>query len=162
MVNGIFNAISMPFNFTVLSSGKIRTFQIVTAIVFLLDLPITYALFSLGLPATTVLWVKIGVISTMFFVRVYFASRVAESIHLGAVIFEVLSPMLLTSGVSIALCLLLSPLANSAFQRLAFTLFIELVCLAMIWFVCLRQNEKQSLLNVIKRRSNQEKYVANQ
>lgn len=161
MVNGIFNAISMPFNFTVLSSGRIRTFQIVTAVVFLLDLPITYALFSMGLPATTVLWVKIGVISTMFFIRVYFASRVAESIHLWAVIFEVLLPMLLTSGVSIALCLLLKPFAHSPFQRFAFTIIIELVCLVMIWFVCLRRNEKQALLNVIKRRNNQEKYVEN-
>lgn len=152
MVNGIVNAISMPFNFTVLSSGNIRNFQVVTAIVFLSDLPITYMLFNHGMPPETVLWVKIGIILVMFFVRVYYSSKVVNTISIGSVCYDVLFPLLLTSGTTIALCLVLNAYANTLLVRLGLTAAIEVVCIAMIWYICLKKNERTSLLNIIKKR----------
>lgn len=152
MVNGIVNAISMPFNFTVLSSGNIRNFQIATAAVFLSDLPIAYMLFCLGMPPETVLWVKICVIIAMFFVRVYYSSKVVDTISIGSVINDVLFPMLLTSGVSIVICLVLSTYASTLLIRLGATAVIEAVCLVMIWYLCLKKSERTSLLNILTKR----------
>ena len=50
MVNAIINALSAPLNFSVMASGNIKWFQIVTAIVYLSDLVILYFLFGMGLP----------------------------------------------------------------------------------------------------------------
>lgn len=152
MVNGIVNAISMPFNYTVLSSGNIRNFQIITAVVFLMDLPITYVLFSLGMPATTVLWVKICVISVMFFVRVFFASKVVATIQMKEVCKDVLLPMLLTAGVTVTMSFFLNTYADAQLVRFAFTAVIEIVCIAMIWFVCLQKSERNTLVKLIKSR----------
>ena len=152
IINGILNAISMPFNFTVLSSGNIRNFQIVTAIVFLSDLPITYILFKLGMPATTVLWVKNSVMAVMLFVRVAYATRVVETIKIGSVCYEVLLPMALTTGVTLFIAYILNAYANTQTLRFAYTLFLELICVVMIMFVCLKKSERKSLLNVIKKK----------
>lgn len=152
VINGILNAISMPFNFTVLSSGDIRNFQIVTAIVFLLDLPITYVLFIFGMPATTVLWVKNGVMAIMFFVRVIYASRVVDTIKIGSVCYEVMLPMVITSGVAISIAYLASSFSNTQLMRFVYTIILEIICIAMIWFICLKKNERESLVNLIRKK----------
>lgn len=151
IINGILNAISMPFNFTVLSSGNIRNFQIVTAIVFLLDLPVTYVLFKLGLPATTVLWVKNGVMAIMFFVRVTYATRVVPTIKLGSVCYEVLLPMVTTAGVTITMAYLANSFSNTQLMRFVYTIILEVVCVVMIWFFCLKNSERSSLVNLIRK-----------
>lgn len=152
IINGILNAISMPFNFTVLSSGNIRNFQIVTAFVFLLDLPVTYVLFKLGMPATTVLWVKNGAMAIMFFVRVIYASKVVDSIKLGSVCYEVLLPMVITTGAILFISYILNAHAYTQTLRFAYTLFLEIICVSMIMFVCLKKSERKSLINIIKRK----------
>lgn len=150
MVNGIINAISMPFNYTVLSSGQIRNFQIATTIVFLSDLPVTYLLFSLGMQATTVLWVKISVMAVMFFVRVLYASKVVDSISIGAVCQEVLIPIITTATITVAIAVILNNITHSLLVRLAYSIIIETICLIMIWLVCLKKNERTTLINMIK------------
>ena len=150
-INGIINAISMPFNFTVLSSSDIRNFQIATAIVFMLDIPIAYLLFVMGMPAISVLWVKIFVISIMFFVRVFYASRIVNSITLWSVCREVLFPMLVTFGGTLFLAFLLKTWGNTTAQKIVFTLMLEFICLVMMWLLCLTKQEKTSLIKMIKR-----------
>ena len=151
IVNGIINAISMPYNFVVLSSEKIRNFQLATAVLFLLDLPITYALFKAGMPPTTVLWVKIGVITAMLFVRVFFASKVIPEIQLRYVCMTVVAPIVVTSAIPIALAIVLDGYAITIGFRIALTIPLELVNLTMIWYVCFAKDERQTLINMIKK-----------
>lgn len=156
MVNGVINAISTPFNYTVLSSGKIRNFQVATAIAFLLDLPITYVLFSIGLPATTVLWVKIGIMIVVFFIRVYFASIIVNTINFYSVLREVVLPVIITVTFSVSFAFLLDPLAKTIGDRLLLTVVLEIVCIVMIWILCLNKEERASLFRLIKRKNNRD------
>lgn len=159
MVNGILNAISMPYNFTVLSSSKIRNFQIVTTLVFLLDLPITYVLFKLGMPPTTVLWVKIGVMAMMLFVRIYFASQVVRDLKILDVCGSVLLPIALTVVIPVILTLILNSYAISVGSRLALTIPIEIICLVMMWFVCFTRAERITLINIVMKSKNKLKLL---
>lgn len=149
MVNGIINAIGQPYNFTVLSSDSIRNFQIATAVCFLMDLPITYVLFELGMPPTTVLWVKIGVITLILFVRIYFASKVVSSLNVKKVSSKVLLPIIITAAVPITLAFLLNGVATTVGARLAFTVVIEIVSVIMIWFVCFTSSERQMVFDIV-------------
>lgn len=151
MINGIINAISMPYNFTVLSSGNIRNFQIITAVFFLLDLPITYVLFKMGMPPTTVLWVKIGVMVCMLFVRIYYASKVVNAISVKSVCLKGLIPIMVSAIVPIALAFVLNDYAYTIGIRLALTVIIEIVSLAMLWFVCLASEERKMILGMVKK-----------
>ena len=150
IVNAIINAISMPFNFTVLSSGKIRNFQIVTAVVFLADLPLTYLLFTQGMPATTVMVVKLFVISVMLFVRIFYASKTIETIKMSTVCLKLLLPMVLTVIVILAFLLLLNQYANTTLLKVVSSIVLELVCFTMIWLFCFNKEERVSLHSFIK------------
>lgn len=154
MVNGIINAISMPYNFVVLSSGSIRNFQIATAVVFLADLPITYFLFKLGMPPVTVLWVKISVITVMLFVRIIFASKIVPDISLWRVCKSVLLPMVVTAAIPILLAFFLNDYATTTWQRIVFTIPIEIITLVLLWFVCFVKDERQTVISIVKKNRN--------
>ena len=150
IANGIINAISSPFHFTALSSGDVRNFQIVTAVVFLLDLPVTFYLFTRGLPATTVMEVKLAVIMVMFFVRAYYASKVVNTIKLGQVSLRILLPMAFISLVTISIAYLLDAYAGTSIQRFLSTAAIEIIAIIMLWFILLDKSERMTVLAVIK------------
>ena len=150
LVNGILNALSMPFNFTVLSSGRIRNFQLVTALFFLMDLPVTYVLFKHGFPAPTVLVVKICAMVAILFVRVYFASRVVPSIKIVSFMRIVFMPLAITSSITIGIAFLLNGLACSLHSRLLFTFLIEIICVVLLWFISLSKSERTLLLKYAK------------
>ena len=150
MANVIINAISSPYDFTALSSGNIRRFQITTAVVFLIDLPITYYLFKQGLPATTVMKVKLGVITTMLFVRIYFASKAVKEIKISRVCLEIILPVVLTVIVTVSAALLLDAHIGPSSNRLLYTVVIELINLVMIWFIILNKSERCFLLKVFR------------
>lgn len=149
IVNGIINAISMPYNYTVLSSGNIKFFQIWTAVVFILDLPIAYLLFKFGMPPVAVLWVKIGVITTMMFVRVYFASCVVKELSFGKVCKNVIMPIFVSAALPVILAFILNGYATTIGLRIALTIPIEIVCLIMLWFVCFTGEERQTFVNLV-------------
>lgn len=149
MINGIVNALSMPFNFTVLSSDNIRNFQLVTAVFFLADIPITYFLFSMGMPPTTVLWVKIAVITAILFVRIYYASKVVPTINLQSYSRSTLLPLLFMSMLVIELAFILNSRASTMFLRILYSLVIELFSFALIWFMCFKKSERETILRKI-------------
>ena len=146
MVNGIINALSMPFNFTVLSSDNIRNFQIATAIVFLADIPITYFLFTIGMPPTTVLWVKIAVITVILFVRIYYASKVVPTINFISYGRSTLLPLLIMTTIIIGMANLLNTIASTISLRTMYSLVLELICFALIWFMCFKKTERDTIL----------------
>lgn len=150
IINGVINAISTPFNYTVLSSGNIKKYQIVTAVIYFLDLPLTIFFFSQSMPAITVMEVKIGVITAIFFVRVFFASRVATTIRFGKVCMEVLLPMAFTITILVSIALLLNALTDSSFQRLLYTVSIEIISIIMLWYLLFNESERESVINIFK------------
>ena len=157
LVNGMLNALSSPFNFTVLSSENIKNFQIITAILYLLDIPITFLIFSMGFPPTAVLWVKIGVMIAIVFVRIRFASSVVPNISLISYIHEILLPLSFTSFISISLAFGLNSRIDVFYERLMYTILIEAICILLIWFICFKANERTTILKMIK--SKTKKYV---
>ena len=137
-------------HFVVLSSGKIRAFQIISSLIYIIDLPITYFLFSVGLPAPTVLWVKIGTMVGVVFVRILYASIVAPCINFSNYCKKVLVPLLLTSSIAVVLAFYLNTFATSWGLRLLYTVVIELTCFALFWLWCLERTERQLLLRYFK------------
>ena len=156
IANGIINAVSTPFNYTVLSTGNIRNYQIITAVVFLLDLPVTYVLFAKGMPATTVMEVKICVITAILFVRLFFASRLVDTIHFGKACLEVLLPMALTIIVTVGVVYVFNEYTQSSQYRLLYTLFVEAICIVMLWYVVLNRSERNSVVQFLKAKHKQQ------
>lgn len=152
LANAIINALSAPLNFSVLASGRIKWFQIITSVVYLSDLVILYGLFMLGLPPVTAMWVKVGTMVIVLFVRLYFAHREIDCIDFSSYTKQVLLPLCVMSMGSIVVAFLLHPFFSKLVLRIIFTIVIIIVNLLLVWFVALNRNQRLSLINIIKKR----------
>ena len=117
--------------------------------VFLLDLPVTYVLFAKGMAATTVMEVKICVITAILFVRMFFASRLVDTIHFGKACIEVLLPMALTVIVTVGVVYVFNEYTQSSQYRLLYTLLVEAICIVMLWYVVLNRSERNSVVKFL-------------
>lgn len=151
LCNSILNALSAPFNFTVLSSGKIKWFQIFTSIAFLSDLAIIYPLFLLGFPAITVLVVKLFSMFLVLYVRIYFAHREVNCIRLGSYFKDVLLPLAISTLLPVAVGLLMFNVAQNTFQILCATLLLIGMTLMSLFWGGLSFSERTSLLKLVRK-----------
>lgn len=154
MANAIINALSAPLNFSVLASGHIKWFQIVTAIVFLSDLVILYFLFKMGLPPATAMWVKVSIMVVILFVRLYYAHREIEYVDFGSYLKQVLVPLTVMSVGSILVAFALHPFFTSLARRVLLTMVIMMVNVVLIWFVALSKSQRESFVNIIHKKWN--------
>lgn len=154
--NTILNAFGAPFNFTVLSSGKIKWFQIFTSIAYLSDLLILYPLFILGYPATTALVVKLFTMAIVTVIRVYFAHREVKEITIISFVSQVLLPLLGSTILTVAFGYFVFGFLSNVVP--VFLATILLICVAIIsnYYVSLTTNERALLrtyINKIKKRN---------
>ena len=152
LANAIINALSAPLNFSVLASGRIKWFQIVTSVVYMSDLIILYGLFMLGLPPATAMWVKVGTMVIVLFVRLYYAHREIDCIDFSSYTKQVLLPLGVMSIGSISMAFLLHPFFGKLVLRIVFTIVIVIVNLVLVWFVALNKSQRLSFVNIVKKR----------
>jgi O-antigen/teichoic acid export membrane protein len=148
--NAVLNALSSPFHFAVLASGEIRSFQVVSSLFYVLDLPITYFLFFIGFPAPTVLWVKIGTMVAIVFVRIIYASKVVPTINFLEYCIEEMLPLIITLVIVVFVSLFCDSYSSTLVSRFVFTLIIETACIMLIWWVCFKKRERELLLSYLK------------
>lgn len=152
--NTILNAMSAPFNYTVLSSGNIRNFQIVTSIVFLSDLLFVYILFSMGFPPETALVIKVLIMVAILFVRIYFAHNQVPSIDIISYFKEVVGPLLASVSIVILLGVLMFSYVDNVTGRVISTVLIVLCSLAALYFVGLNKKERKMVYGLLTKRKN--------
>lgn len=150
--NTILNAMSAPFNYTVLSSGKIKYFQIVTSIVFLSDLLFVYILFSLGLPPETALIVKIIIMIGILIVRVYFAHREVSCINALSYLKEVVLPLTVSVSLILIIGYIMFCHVDNLLKRVFFSLALLLCAITILFFIGLNNKERKMVYNLVSKR----------
>lgn len=152
LCNTILNAMSAPFNFTVLSSGKIKFFQVVTSIVFLSDLMFVFVLFSMGFPPETALAVKVSIMVVILFVRLFFANKEVQCINMKSYLMEVALPLLVCSSATILIGLLLFHFVDGMMVRMVATIFLMTTTLIVFFFWGLSEKERAMVQKLIAKK----------
>ena len=151
LCNSILNALSAPLNFCVLSSQKIKWFQIATSIVYLSDLAILYGLFKLGFPAVTALYVKVSIMVVILFVRLFFCHRVVNCINLISYSKQVLFPIVLSCLVCVSIGFGLDFIFGKDFSAIIYmAMYFVLIC-AVVYFFGMNKKEKLFVRERIKK-----------
>lgn len=151
LCNAILNALSMPFNYAVLSTSNIKWFQITTSLVFLSDLVIVYALFTLGASAPVALAVKVAIMFIMLGVRLFYANKVVECINARTYAREALFPIIIVTLICVGIGF---TLYSHYFDSLSFIVrLVLLICisLSIVYSIGLKENEKQTIIKVIRK-----------
>ena len=146
----ILNAIGAPFNFTVLSSGKIKWFQIITSITFLSDLVILYPLYLIGFPAVTALVCKTGTMIAVTIVRVFFAHRVVDVMETSSFMKQVLFPMLLSTTFMVSFGFWVNRYAENLWSIIMVTILMIIFSILCNLFITFTSPERVMLVNFAK------------
>lgn len=151
LCNAIINALSMPFNYAVLSTSSIKSFQITTSLVFLCDLIFVYFFFCLGASAPFALIVKVAIMFVMLGVRLAYANKVVECINIRTYAKDALFPIIIVTSICVGLGFLLY---SSFFDFLSVIIrLLILICISTISIYCfgLKKNEKTIIIKIINK-----------
>ena len=149
IANGILNALSAPLNFTVMASGRIKYFQIVTAVVYLSDLLIVYAFFELGFPAYVAMAVKVVIMVFVLAVRLYFANRELPILNFGIYFKRVLLPIGASAVLAIIIAWLMMHFANTNTAKVFATICFTLISMLLAVFIAMTKKERISLKGLV-------------
>lgn len=155
--SGIIQATTSPLNFSIMATGRIKWFQIVTGLVFISDLFILYFFFNLGLSAPTAMWVKLSIMIIVAIVRAIFVHKVMPEVIIKDYFNKALIPILATTLIAVPFALFLISFANSIVGKLSLTLIVFIITLGLIVFVGFTNKERQVLLNFFKHKKNETK-----
>lgn len=121
--------------------GNIRNLTVVESILFTLNIPITYIVFSLGYPPYSVYFINILISFLVFFNRLYFGKKIAGmsiKSFLKNGILPVLLPIILTL---ISVFIIYNCLSES-FLRLVITSLTSFIVMTItFWFFGLKESE---------------------
>lgn len=149
LCNGILNALSAPLNFTVMATGKIKWFQIVTSFVYISDLFILYIFFCVGYPPVTAMAVKVCIMLIILFVRLYFAHASVPCIDLLSYSKSIIFPLFSSTMLSVGSAYLMMNAADTPFSKICATCGMIVTTITFIFFIGLSSKEKKTLKEML-------------
>jgi hypothetical protein len=137
-----------------MASGKIKWFQIVTSLVYLSDLIILYALFSLGFPPATALAVKVTIMVGVLFVRLYYAHANVPCIDLLSYTKTIILPLTIATLMSVGAAWVMMHFTTNMLEKVLATIGMVMTTFVFMSFIGLSKSERCSMINLIKKFSN--------
>ena len=152
IANGILNALSAPLSFTVMASGNIKKFQIVTAVTYFVDLLIVALCFILGGKAYVAMVVKVCFMVVLYMIRLYFATAVLDCLTVKNYFKRTILPMCSTMALSLLCAFFFVFFDTFLGGRLVATIAMVLVALLFTLFVSFSKSDRLSLMKLLKHR----------
>lgn len=150
IVQSIINSLSTPLNFCINASGNIKRTQLTVSCAYLSDLIVLFALFKLGLPPITAMWVKVSVVTVVLFIRLYFACKCVPGLSFRIYIKKVLLPLMLTVALCVAFSVSVMTIADHFINKWIATSSIFFISLLTTFFVALHKEEREMLMKIVK------------
>lgn len=152
LINSLVEILTYSLNAGVVATGKIKNYHIVTSVLYLLILPLSYVLLSLGYPAVSTLWVNSIVVLVSFVPRLFFCERLF-GFSAKEYFFDVI---LRTFGISLV-CFVVCYFANVniangiSIVRLLFALVVTFsICCLVVYYLGLKNAERSVVTQMIK------------
>ena len=150
IISSIINALGNPFLTGVYATGKIKNLQLVSTILYLLDLVIIYCLFKIGLPAywgpATKVFIDILLTST----RILYANKQLEFFSLREYLIRVIVPILICITLVILPLIASTLLINSIGTKVLITFALLIYTTIVAFFIGLDKSEKSMAINMVK------------
>lgn len=150
IVQSIINSLSTPLNFCINASGNIKRTQLTVSCAYLSDLIVLFALFKLGLPPITAMWVKVSVVTVVLFIRLYFACKCVPGLSFRIYIKKVLLPLMLNVALCVAFSVSVMTIADHFINKWIATSSIFFISLLTTFFVALHKEEREMLMKIVK------------
>lgn len=141
-------AVSAPLWMLIYATGRIKFYTIWSAILVIMNLPISWALLKLGYPIYIVFVVRV-IINIITSIARLFHLGILEKFDVWNYVKQVIFPSSLTTIIAVSLCLILKyTLVNV--HPLLFIGYTIIISGGIIWIVGLRKAEKTFIISYIK------------
>lgn len=151
LINAWIDSFSAPLVTVIHATGKIKIYQIVIGLIFMLNLPFSYILFKMGFTPTSAFIVNIGITALVFSLRLFFViNKIPEfsaKYFLLEVFFRNIPVVIFSFIVPYLLVINMQP----SFMRLLLVILISFfISVISIYLIGLKKNEKIFVKNNLK------------
>lgn len=152
MLFSLIDALHGPLWISVQAVGVIRNYQIVTSIVTLLNLPLSYWALSKGAQPEVIIIISIFVSIAVLAVRLIY-SKILAKISLTSYFSRVISPICLVTILSLPLPFYLSTRFSDSFEKLIVVGGLGMMCVIVsIMTIGVTHSERRTLVRMFSRR----------
>lgn len=127
-------ALSNPCLIATQATGKVKRYQLVSSMILILLLPVSYVLLKMGLPAYSV-FIAQFVFELLTIIAQLLMLRKLVNIHLGVFLKKVVLPILSVIAISLVLPLLVRSLMQDGFLRLLLVVLASILSVGSVVFL---------------------------
>lgn len=152
LLTSIVEVFGPPIATIVHATGKMKKYQLVCGFTIMLIVPIAYFFLKIGYPPESAMYVSLAVLVVVHFIRLLLVKELVEFSILDY-LKKCIMPCIFVGCVSlvIPLMLLLFRINNSLHPLMMFAICLLCGC-ASIWMIGLSKNEKNLVINKIKKK----------
>ena len=152
IINALIDSTAHPLMTAIQATGRIKYYQIVTAGLLLLNLPVSYVFLKLGFPPQTTMLVSICISALAQLSRMLFAKRML-SMSIREYVKEVLVPIGMVTILSVIPPLVLKSIMAESYLEFFIVCGISCVIVALASFMLgMTQAERVYLINIVKKK----------
>lgn len=142
VISYLIDTFSAPLYMTVQATGKIKAYQICVSILFLMNILLSYAIFSIGFSPQFALVVRILISILLLAYRLFFIHKSVEIPMKNYVINGILKPLCLVASI-FTLSMFVYTQNEGYLYKLLVLLFIMLIAILLIYLIGLSSNERK-------------------
>lgn len=135
------------------ASGRIKAYQLIISVGFILVFLLSWFLFNWGYPVTSTFYLSIVISAIGFYARIYELKR-SHGFPLKSYFFNVIIPVIITFILAIVVLLLLKTqiiYVDSLFSLVVNNVLYFIVNITIIWFVMFDYSEKEMVKKLIEK-----------
>jgi O-antigen/teichoic acid export membrane protein len=152
LVNSFIDSMSSPLAATSHATGKVKSFQITTGIVFMCNIPVSLIALNLGFSAVSVQIIGVVLSICVFFTRVVILSKQIQ-FSIFHYFKSVLIPSIFVCIVGSIIPVCFASMYHDGIKRLFFTILVSTISIILaIYFLGISSNERLIVIQEIKKR----------
>ena len=153
IIIAIIDSMSYPLQTSISATGRIKSFQIVTGGLLILNLPIAWLFLTMEYPPESTMYVAMGISIIAQITRIYFSHR-QNGMRVQDYLKEVLRPITVVVVFALPVPIYMESVITSGWLRfLTVTVTSLLITALVVYSVGITKGERQMIKNLIKKRS---------
>ena len=152
IIIAIIDSMSYPLQTSISATGHIKSFQIVTGGLLILNLPVAWLFLKMGYPPESTMYVAMGISIIAQITRVYFSHR-QNGMPILDYLKDALTPIAIVAVLTLPIPIYLgSVIIAGWFRFLTVTVTSLIITAFIVYSVGITRGERQMIMNLIKKR----------
>ena len=150
IISSMINALGNPFLTAVYATGNIKNLQLISTLLYLLDLIIIYVLFKIGFPAFWGPATKVLIDVLLTSTRIIYANKQLEFFSLRVYLIRVVAPILVCVTLVLLPIIVSVLIVNNIWLKLFATFILLIYSTVIAYSIGLNKSEKNMAMNMVK------------